>query len=95
MENNNNVYIGRTSPPQVPEAYLKQFEKDFSRFLQSRSEEIVTVGHMVLAFMGRGSPDPYGIHCGFLDLLSKSLIELVQEVHYFTLLTTCFLPIIR
>ncbi|MCD7470333.1 hypothetical protein HAX54_010103 [Datura stramonium] len=44
--NNNNIYITRTSPPHVFEAYMKQFENDFSRFLQSRSEEIVTGGHM-------------------------------------------------
>lgn len=63
---------------------MKQFEKDFSRFLQLRSEEIVTGGHMLLTFMGRSTPDPYGSHCVFLDLLSKSFIDLIHEVQYFT-----------
>ncbi|XP_059311089.1 benzoate carboxyl methyltransferase-like isoform X1 [Lycium ferocissimum] len=79
IENNNSIYITRTSPPQVFEAYLKQLDKDFSRFLQLRSEEIVTGGHMLITVMGRSIRDPYGHHCAFLDLLSKSLIELVQE----------------
>ncbi|KAH0726248.1 hypothetical protein KY284_002113 [Solanum tuberosum] len=48
IENSNNIYIARTSPPQVFEAYLNQFDKDFSRFLQLRSEEIVSGGHMGL-----------------------------------------------
>ncbi|KAH0728731.1 hypothetical protein KY284_004596 [Solanum tuberosum] len=79
IENNNNIYIARTSPPQVFEAYLNQFDKDFSRFLQLRSEEIVSGGHMVLTFMGRSIPDPYGSHCASLDILSNSLIDLIHE----------------
>ncbi|KAK4379559.1 hypothetical protein RND71_001421 [Anisodus tanguticus] len=78
-ENNNSIYITRTSPPQVFEAYTKQFEKDFSRFLQLRSEEIVSGGHMLLTVIGRSIPDPYGNHCAHLDLLSESLIDLVHE----------------
>ncbi|XP_059312071.1 probable jasmonic acid carboxyl methyltransferase 2 [Lycium ferocissimum] len=79
IENNNSIYITRTSPPQVFEAYKKQFEKDFSRFLQLRSEEIVTGGHMLITFIGRSIPDPHGYHCAHLDLLSESLIDLVHE----------------
>ncbi|CAN4110522.1 unnamed protein product [Withania somnifera] len=79
MENNNSIYIARTSPPHVSEAYMKQFEKDFSRFLQLRSEEILTGGHMLLTFIGRSIPDPYGNHCVHLDLLSNSLIDLIHE----------------
>ncbi|TMW87530.1 hypothetical protein EJD97_019831 [Solanum chilense] len=79
IENNNNIYITRTSPPQVFEAYMKQFDKDFSRFLQVRSEEMVTGGHMVLTFIGRGIPDSYGNHSVHLDLLSKSFIDLIHE----------------
>jgi len=63
---------------------MKQFDKDFSRFLQVRSEEIVTGGHMVLTFVGRSITDPYEGHFALLDLLSKSLIDLIHEVHYFT-----------
>ncbi|KAK4738432.1 hypothetical protein R3W88_002129 [Solanum pinnatisectum] len=79
IENNNNIYITRTGPPQVFEAYMKQFDKDFSRFLQVRSEEIVTGGHMVLSFVGRSITDPYGGHFALLELLSKSLIDLIHE----------------
>ncbi|KAH0726245.1 hypothetical protein KY289_002232 [Solanum tuberosum] len=79
IENNNNIYITRTSPPQVFEAYMKQFDKDFSRFLQVCSEEIVSGGHMVLTFVGRSIPDPYGSHSAHLDLLSKSFIDLIHE----------------
>ncbi|PHT95247.1 hypothetical protein T459_03129 [Capsicum annuum] len=83
IENNNNIYITRTSPPPVFEGYMKQFEKDFSRFLQLRSEEIVTGGLMLLTFIGRSIPDPYGNDTAHLDLLSKSLIDLIHEVEYF------------
>ncbi|KAM3323199.1 benzoate carboxyl methyltransferase-like [Capsicum chacoense] len=79
IENNNNIYITRTSPPPVFEGYMKQFEKDFSRFLQLRSEEIVTGGLMLLTFIGRSIPDPYGNDTAHLDLLSKSLIDLIHE----------------
>ncbi|KAF3650565.1 hypothetical protein FXO38_17090 [Capsicum annuum] len=37
-------------------------------------------GHMLLTFIGRCIPDPYGNDSAHLDLASKSLIELVQEV---------------
>ncbi|KAG5627190.1 hypothetical protein H5410_012408 [Solanum commersonii] len=79
IENNNSIYITRASPPRVIEAYKKQFDKDFSRFLQSRSQEIVTGGHMVLTFVGKSIHDPYGSHCALLELLSKSLIDLIHE----------------
>ncbi|KAH0728299.1 hypothetical protein KY289_002233 [Solanum tuberosum] len=79
IENNNSIYITRTSPPHVIEAYMKQFDKDFSRFLQLRSDEIVSGGLMVLTFVGRSIPDPYGSFCAFLELLSKSLVDLIHE----------------
>ncbi|GFP88550.1 benzoate carboxyl methyltransferase [Phtheirospermum japonicum] len=56
--NKENIYIVPNSPPQVCEAYAKQFQKDFSRFLSTRSEEITSDGRMVLAFIGRSFADP-------------------------------------
>ncbi|KAG6608550.1 Jasmonate O-methyltransferase, partial [Cucurbita argyrosperma subsp. sororia] len=56
--NKGKVYISRTSPPSVLLAYAAQFRNDFSRFISSRSEEMVSGGRMVLSFMGRKSMDP-------------------------------------
>ena len=51
--NKGNIYITRTSPPSVYEAYFKQFERDFKYFLKSRFEELGSNGMMVLTFIGR------------------------------------------
>ncbi|KHN00521.1 Salicylate O-methyltransferase [Glycine soja] len=56
--NKGNIYIGSTSPSNVPRAYYEQFQKDFSVFLKCRAEEIVEGGRMVLTVMGRRSGDP-------------------------------------
>ncbi|KAK6162744.1 hypothetical protein DH2020_002585 [Rehmannia glutinosa] len=51
--NKGNIYMAMTSPPQVFEAYVNQFQRDFSRFLRLLAEEITFGGRMVLAFIGR------------------------------------------
>nr|ABD33161.2 Beta-ketoacyl synthase; SAM dependent carboxyl methyltransferase [Medicago truncatula] len=51
--NKGNIYISRTSPPSVYEAYFKQFERDFKYFLKSRFEELTSDGVMALTFIGR------------------------------------------
>lgn len=53
--NKGKVYISRSSPRSVLDAYSLQFQNDFSLFIKSRSEELVPGGRMVLSFMGRGS----------------------------------------
>nr|GMD74456.1 salicylate carboxymethyltransferase-like [Ipomoea batatas] len=47
-ENKDNICITASTPPNVIKAYYEQFESDFSIFLKSRSEELVTGGRMGL-----------------------------------------------
>ncbi|KAI6671523.1 hypothetical protein NL676_006408 [Syzygium grande] len=84
LVNKGKIYISRTSPQGVVEAYSNQFRRDFSSFLKSRSEEIAPGGHMVLTYRGRRMPDPYPdescllwdyLGLAFQDLVSQGLIE--------------------
>lgn len=62
----------------VRNAYHSQFHKDFSLFLNSRSEEMVSGGRMVLSFMGRSSSDPSTEDsCYQWELLAQALTSLV------------------
>ncbi|XP_016498515.1 putative methyltransferase TCM_000336 isoform X2 [Nicotiana tabacum] len=78
--NKANIYISENSPPQVSEAYFEQFQEDFSLFLRSRSEELVTGGKMVLILLGRE-----GLHHAdrgnafFWKILSRSLTNLFTK----------------
>ncbi|KAG4180677.1 hypothetical protein ERO13_A10G179000v2 [Gossypium hirsutum] len=79
LENNKgNVYMARSSPPNVFKAYADQFQKDFTNFLSLRSKETIPQGRMVLTFLARKnqntSTEDYG-----LELLTKSLLDLVDE----------------
>ncbi|KAI3959081.1 hypothetical protein MKX01_023757, partial [Papaver californicum] len=56
--NKGNIYISKSSPPFITEAYLKQFMSDFKGFLKCRSEELVKGGKMVLTLLGRRNADP-------------------------------------
>ncbi|RZC94048.1 hypothetical protein C5167_016743 [Papaver somniferum] len=79
--NKGNVYIAKSSPPSVVEAYCRQFKKDFISFLNCRSEELIKGGRMVLTFLCRKSSDPTskeGI-CSLLGLLSMALKDMVLE----------------
>ncbi|TXG55543.1 hypothetical protein EZV62_020799 [Acer yangbiense] len=55
--NKENIYPAKTSPPGVHKAYLEQFEKDFTRFLKLRSEELIPGGRMVLTIRGNQSKE--------------------------------------
>ncbi|KAL3538071.1 hypothetical protein ACH5RR_001437 [Cinchona calisaya] len=78
--NKGKIYISNTSPASVRNAYLVQFQKDFSLFLKSRAEETVPGGHMVLSFLGRTSADPATEDCCYQwELLAKALTSLVSE----------------
>lgn len=91
--NKGKIYISKTSPDNVLEAYSSQFQKDWSVFLKSRAEEIVSGGRMVLSFMGRRSTDPRSKEsCYQWELLARALMSTVSEVptsfsflFYFTL----------
>ncbi|XVF00363.1 hypothetical protein REPUB_Repub03eG0278900 [Reevesia pubescens] len=79
VENNKgNIYMARSSPPNVFKAYADQFQRDFSSFLSLRSKEIIAQGCMVLTCMGRKNPDPSKEDYGW-EVLAKSLLDLVQE----------------
>ncbi|KAI9165290.1 hypothetical protein LWI28_011124 [Acer negundo] len=81
LENNKaNIYMAKSSPPNVYKAYLEQFQRDFSSFLSLRSEEIISKGRMVLTFIGRSITDPSSKDCCYIwELLTKSFLELVDE----------------
>ncbi|CAK8542758.1 unnamed protein product [Lathyrus sativus] len=76
--NKGNIYISKTSPPCVYEAYFEQFEKDFSCFLKSRFEELALDGMMVVTLMGRES---IGAITSVEEVIGMVLNEMVQEVN--------------
>ncbi|KAF5455888.1 hypothetical protein F2P56_025418 [Juglans regia] len=79
--NKGHIYICESSPQSVLDSYYRQFQKDFSLFLKSRSEEIVPGGRMVLTFMGRRFMDPTieeGCY-NHLDLLAQALMSVAAE----------------
>ncbi|KAL4270848.1 probable caffeine synthase MTL2 [Arachis hypogaea] len=80
LVNKGNIYITRTSPPEVYQAYLDQFQHDFSAFLRSRAKELVQGGGMFLMFLGRDQNSemisPYEVLGSALnDMVSEGLIE--------------------
>ncbi|KAL0374162.1 UNVERIFIED_CONTAM: Benzoate carboxyl methyltransferase [Sesamum radiatum] len=78
--NKENICIARTSPPEVFEAYAKQYQRDFSSFLSLRGEEMVADGRMVLTFRGRSADDPSCTDdSAHLTLLSQTLLDMVTE----------------
>ncbi|KAJ9565444.1 hypothetical protein OSB04_001410 [Centaurea solstitialis] len=82
--NKSNIYMAKSSPPNVFDAYQKQFYSDFTKFLQLRSMEVVCGGRMVLTFVGRSSVDPTSDDgCRHMELLAESLVDLLKEVYSF------------
>ncbi|PWA34533.1 benzoate carboxyl methyltransferase [Artemisia annua] len=81
IENNKcNIYMAKTSPTNVFEAYRKQFEKDFTKFLRLRSQEIIRGGRIVFTIPGRSISDPTSEDCCIIwELLAKSLVDMVKE----------------
>uniref|UniRef100_A0A2N9FDC0 Uncharacterized protein n=1 Tax=Fagus sylvatica TaxID=28930 RepID=A0A2N9FDC0_FAGSY len=74
--NKGNICIAKTSPPAVFKAYFDQFERDFTLFLKSRAEELVSGGSMVLTTMGSIiSDDPLCIW----EVVGLKLNDLVLE----------------
>ncbi|KAK8661890.1 hypothetical protein V6N13_091478 [Hibiscus sabdariffa] len=79
LENNGNIYMTRSSPPDVFEAYANQFQKDFTNFLSSRSTEIIPQGRMVLSCKARENPDPSMEDYIWELIIAKSLLDLVAQ----------------
>ncbi|XP_021831515.1 jasmonate O-methyltransferase-like [Prunus avium] len=78
--NKGKIYISKTSPQCVLDAYSLQFHEDFSSFLKSRAEEVVGGGRMVLSLLGRPSSDPTTPEsCDQWELLAHALMTLVSE----------------
>ncbi|KAL2513004.1 Jasmonate O-methyltransferase [Abeliophyllum distichum] len=78
--NKGKIYVSKSSPSSVLDAYLSQFKRDFSLFLKCRSEEMVVGGHLVLSFMGRVSADPSSEEsCMQWELLARALMSMVLE----------------
>lgn len=78
--NKGKLYISSTSPRSVLEGYGEQFKNDFSRFIKSRSEEMVSGGRMVLSLMGRISMDPTTADsCHHWELLAQALTTLASQ----------------
>ncbi|KAK2654616.1 hypothetical protein Ddye_014472 [Dipteronia dyeriana] len=75
--NKENIFMTETSHPSVREAYLDQFESDFTTFLRSRRNELEAGGCMVLTFaVGDFHPcyfEPLGKAIN--DMVSEGLIE--------------------
>ncbi|CAI0411134.1 unnamed protein product [Linum tenue] len=79
-ENKGNIYMAKTSPQCVLEAYYKQFRTDFSSFLNHRAQELVTGGRMVLTFFGRRSAEPCAKECCYIwELMSMALNQMALE----------------
>ncbi|WCJ37374.1 S-adenosyl-L-methionine-dependent methyltransferases superfamily protein [Euphorbia peplus] len=78
--NNGNICIDKSSPKRVQKAYLNQFKRDLMNFLRSRSEEMVSGGHIVLTFMAKSDQNPnckYG--CEVWQLMGNALKDMVDE----------------
>lgn len=74
--------MAESSPAGVYKAYLEQFQRDFSLFLSLRAEELVPGERMFLTLLGRSIADPSSRDCCCLwELLTKSFLELVDEVN--------------
>ncbi|CAL1355814.1 unnamed protein product [Linum trigynum] len=79
--NKGKLYLSKTSPRTVVEAYTRQFQDDFSTFLRSRADEMFPGGRAVLSFMGRTSnSDPTDdVGCYQWELLARALTSMAAE----------------
>ncbi|KAL8532106.1 hypothetical protein ACS0TY_008645 [Phlomoides rotata] len=78
--NKKSICISKRSPSVVSEAYYKQFQQDFSLFLKSRSEEVVSGGRMVLIMLGRSGESHVDRGISLLwEILYQSLATFVIQ----------------
>ncbi|MCD7457764.1 hypothetical protein HAX54_036067 [Datura stramonium] len=78
--NKNSIYVSEHSPSEVSKAYFDQFQEDLSLFLQSRSDELVSGGKMVLILLGReGFNHADRGNAFFWKILHQALTNLVAQ----------------
>ncbi|OWM87436.1 probable caffeine synthase 2 isoform X2 [Punica granatum] len=78
--NKGKIYISKTSPPKVMEAYLAQFQEDCTNFLSCRSKEMVIGARLVLVLHVRNSADPASDEsCYPWESLAEAISSLVSE----------------
>ncbi|XP_074308913.1 putative methyltransferase TCM_000336 [Silene latifolia] len=74
------IYICKESPASIIQAYVQQFQDDFSRFLRLRSQELKNGGRMVLVLLGRENTNHIDRGNSFLwQLLAQSFRILVSK----------------
>ncbi|XP_059310608.1 benzoate carboxyl methyltransferase-like [Lycium ferocissimum] len=72
--------FAKSSPRDVFEAYLKQFQEDFFNFLRFRGQEIKPGGVMILAYLGRSTPNPFIKDAiEILAMLAEILLQMATE----------------
>ncbi|XP_039172744.1 7-methylxanthosine synthase 1 isoform X4 [Eucalyptus grandis] len=79
--NKGHIYLARTTPKSVHEAYLDLFKRDMTLFLKSRSEELILGGRMLFTMIGRDasvnlSEDQVS---NIYELLGMTISDMVQE----------------
>ena len=75
--NKGNIYIGKTSPKSVHDAYLDQFDRDFTNFLSVRADELVSGEHLFVTLATKiDGPVAYNVQ----DLLGMTMNDMVSEV---------------
>ncbi|KAM7264396.1 hypothetical protein ACFE04_002079 [Oxalis oulophora] len=80
LVNKGKIFISKTTPSEVIDAYFRQFKRDFASFLRSRSIEVAPGGRMVLTFKCRRTADPTPDECCMLwDYLAQAIQDLVAE----------------
>ncbi|PKI62502.1 hypothetical protein CRG98_017126 [Punica granatum] len=79
--NKGKIYISKTSPRGVKEAYLAQFQEDVRRFLRCRAEELRIGGRLMLIIDGRpwGGDPAARESCYTWELLAEAIVSLVSE----------------
>jgi jasmonate O-methyltransferase len=78
--NKGKLFISKTTPSAVIDAYFRQFKRDFALFLRLRAAEVAPGGRMVLIFKGRRTLDPTTDEsCLLWDYLAQAIQGLIAE----------------
>ncbi|KAL0914784.1 hypothetical protein M5K25_015163 [Dendrobium thyrsiflorum] len=78
--NEKEIYINKGSSSIVADLYLKQFMRDFSDFLKSRSKELIFgAGRIILSFLGRADWQSIGGLLYTWGLIAEALNAMVLE----------------